>query len=1283
MKKLILFCGVIIALFTFVFTNLSANTPDNQLQWSEDSYTIAYELNGGIWSSANKEGMKRDFLTDLYNYYGPTENLMTFMHGVGNTSGYDGTWTSYLNGSLYQINDKESNATKPYFINQPQYNGKWVPFFDLLDVLVQETNPAQSFWGSTYVGLIRIKEYFTGARYADDERLPGNLPGLMDYQKSYSSATLPLILPIPTRVGYNFVNWFDNAEFSGTPVSMIDNGVSGNKLYYAKWESIEYNLTYQLNGGSLDFVNRNDLKDAFLLDFYNFIEPVEDLNTFKHGIGKSSGYDGTWHSTYKDKLFAENKKEIDRYSDTFINQVEYNERWMPFYNLLDQFITEINASQSLWNDLWAGQVRFRQYFIDDALFAAKTTLPSCPAHTKYIPESNNFTLVTPKKAGITFLGWYSNSSFTGSRVYDIATGTTGNKTFYAKWGYTVAYVLNGGTNHSANPSSYTVGQLPITLNAPTKAGYTFAGWYNNAAFTGSAITTIAAGTTGNITLYAKYVPTSYSISYVLNGGTNGSNPATYSIETLPVNFSNPTRSGYTFAGWYDNAAFTGNQITTLGVGSSGNKTLYAKWTPVTYTISYVLNGGINDNTNPTSYTVLELPLELNVATKSGYLFAGWYDNAAFNGTALTILTAGTTGNKTFYAKFVSTSTFNLTYVLNGGTNNAGNPATYSGADLPLTLLAPTKNGYNFVGWYDNVAFTGTAITSLAVGTTGNISLYAKWQAKEYSIGYVLNGGLWTFSSRNALKDAFLQDFYNYIQPTEDLTTFKHGVGKTSGYDGTWHSVYKSRLYAENYKGVDRDSLYFINQPEYNAKWLPFYNLLDTFITEINPAQSLWGDLFAGNIRFRQYFIDDALFSGKTTLPSCGGPLKYYIDSNIITLPTPTKASSVFLGWYSDANFTSTRVYSIAEGSTGNKTFYAKWSVPNVGNGYIDFAFSGNQAITIGTTVKLTPSWKKITMSDTFTYTSSNSTIATVDASGNVKGMKAGNVIIRATSVSTGLYAEVGITVYGTEVSDPLLKYLITQNSGKLFTQNVYYIGYNGSYWNRIYNTVNNYLATPDDTVNTSLWLTGGIKGSGEYMDPIYITIHDTGSATSSSTAYANGGWCVNPSNTGSSWHYTVGNDGVYQHISRYRQAWHAGDGDGPGNTQSIGIETAVNNGSDVWWTWQKTAKLSGRIMVEEGMNMNSLKFHRDWSGKVCPGTMINAGLTEEFRSLVQTEYTIRKNYPGYTISFQSHSPYINNAGKVISRPTQTTNVTYTITVTKAGVSQSVTLNCLIPGTNTW
>ncbi|MBQ7363777.1 MAG: InlB B-repeat-containing protein, partial [Clostridia bacterium] len=117
----------------------------------------------------------------------------------------------------------------------------------------------------------------------------------------------------------------------------------------------------------------------------------------------------------------------------------------------------------------------------------------------------------------------------------------------------------------------------VSLPDGVKAQHDFGGWYTTATFDeGTKIESISATMTGNITLWARFTPISYTITYVLDGGENNvNNPDTYTVLDTTV-LGNPTKTGYTFAGWYTDANFN-NSISSLE-GKSGNLTLRAKWT---------------------------------------------------------------------------------------------------------------------------------------------------------------------------------------------------------------------------------------------------------------------------------------------------------------------------------------------------------------------------------------------------------------------------------------------------------------------------------------------------------------------------------------------------------------------------------------------------------------------------------------------------------------------------------------------------------------------------------
>ena len=194
------------------------------------------------------------------------------------------------------------------------------------------------------------------------------------------------------------------------------------------------------------------------------------------------------------------------------------------------------------------------------------------------------------KTGYTFEGWYTNSNFSGSRVTSIGITETGDKTYYAKWTantYTVTLNKNGGTINSGNITSYTYGRGATLPTNVTKTGYTFGGWYTNSNFSGSRVTSIGATETGNKTYYAKWTANTYTVTLNKNGGTINSGDVTsytYGIGvTLPTSV---TKEGHTFGGWYNNSSCTGIAVTSISSTETGNKTYWAKWDIIGYTVTF-------------------------------------------------------------------------------------------------------------------------------------------------------------------------------------------------------------------------------------------------------------------------------------------------------------------------------------------------------------------------------------------------------------------------------------------------------------------------------------------------------------------------------------------------------------------------------------------------------------------------------------------------------------------------------------------------------------------------
>lgn len=292
--------------------------------------------------------------------------------------------------------------------------------------------------------------------------------------------------------------------------------------------------------------------------------------------------------------------------------------------------------------------------------------------------------------------------------------------------FMITYNLNGGINDPLAPAGYHFGIGAILPMNPTRDGYIFAGWYDNAELTGEKECFIGPLECGDKEFWAAWTPIDYTITYNMNGGTNEEGaPVVYTCGIGAVLPDAPVFTGYTFAGWYGNPELTGDIITEITAEEFGNKEFWAAWSANDYLITYNMNGGTNEAGAPTGYTFgigATLP---TMPTKTGYTFLGWFDNKELTGTAITAVTATETGDKVFWASW-DANDYTITYNLNGGTNPAGAPTGYTfgvGATLPV----PTYQGYTFKGWYDNKELTGTAKTAVSATDTGNKTFWAKWE----------------------------------------------------------------------------------------------------------------------------------------------------------------------------------------------------------------------------------------------------------------------------------------------------------------------------------------------------------------------------------------------------------------------------------------------------------------------------------------------------------------------------------------------------------------------------
>lgn len=159
-----------------------------------------------------------------------------------------------------------------------------------------------------------------------------------------------------------------------------------------------------------------------------------------------------------------------------------------------------------------------------------------------------------------------------------ADSSVASKTLSKLKTYKITFKSNGGKGSMSKQSMAKGVSTAISKNKFSKKYYTFAGWKTKAKGKGKSYKNKQKiKLTKNITLYAQWKLTKYKITYKLNGGKNAKkNPTAYTYKTSTIKLKNPTRKGYVFKGWYLDKKFK-KKVTVINKGSSGNKTLYAKW----------------------------------------------------------------------------------------------------------------------------------------------------------------------------------------------------------------------------------------------------------------------------------------------------------------------------------------------------------------------------------------------------------------------------------------------------------------------------------------------------------------------------------------------------------------------------------------------------------------------------------------------------------------------------------------------------------------------------------
>ena len=298
---------------------------------------------------------------------------------------------------------------------------------------------------------------------------------------------------------------------------------------------------------------------------------------------------------------------------------------------------------------------------------------------------------------------------------------------------TITWNPNGGSVFPTT-SLLPTGSMFFDLPIPSRTGFIFEGWFDTDAPTGGHnVTGGFMVPQTNTTFWARWSQDSVTITWNPNGGTVSPGSSVFVPGSYFFNLPIPTRSGYAFEGWFDTSAEAGgNLITHESIVPSSNTTFWARWVEdrVVVTISWNANGG---SVMPAASHLVPGTqfMTLPVPTRSGHIFAGWYDtSAATGGTQLTHASIVPDSNAMFWARWVAE--VNNVYIIWYQNYPDGRwPAPIRTSEVPGTQFSQifnlTSHGYIFVGWFNTSAPTGgTQITHASIVPNSDTTFWARW-----------------------------------------------------------------------------------------------------------------------------------------------------------------------------------------------------------------------------------------------------------------------------------------------------------------------------------------------------------------------------------------------------------------------------------------------------------------------------------------------------------------------------------------------------------------------------
>ena len=585
------------------------------------------------------------------------------------------------------------------------------------------------------------------------------------------------------RTGYTFAGWTDNSSGTGT-VYTSGTGYtvgSSNITFTAKWTANTYTITYNPNGGSGEGSATSDTyttggstvtfptvgslaRTGYTFDGWSATPTGSKLST-----GYTTAVDVTLYAKWNVKVISVTydkgvatgasiaswpSNDSGNYNTTIVlgtptSQVTISGGTYQFssWKVSGSNATyEAGSSYTLPASNPTLVAQWVQVFEVNYTFNGGTSATGFNYDAQCDPSTylclNNQQIqadAAPSRTGYTFTGWRDQS---GNPIAAGATFTVTLNRYLlsAQWtanNYAITYVPAGGAT-TPSPLSKQYLQTFTVANDPGRDGYTFGGWSDGTLTYGAgAIYTV--GTTA-VTLTALWTANVYTISYDWNGGSgNATSPSSFTVGNSAVPLplvTGHTKDGYDFAGWSTSSTGT-SAITSYTPTQS--LTLYAVWTPGTYTITYDGNGGTAASASATIANGSAISL-VN-ATRTSYVFDGWY-SASSGGSLIGLSGAAFTPalSRTLYARWTQLSLSGiaasaLTYI---GTLSASSSVSgsFSGSSGGSSVSVSVPAGSLPAGTNVNLHLVGDFSRAQSVISNANnyvVSMVVSWVAADGTV----------------------------------------------------------------------------------------------------------------------------------------------------------------------------------------------------------------------------------------------------------------------------------------------------------------------------------------------------------------------------------------------------------------------------------------------------------------------------------------------------------------------------------------------------------------------